>query len=334
MAQPKAVAQPRRKTSLIGVVEDFLADSVARFPQLDSRLAVILLPKAEVFLPEELKRQKTLRTKLQRMARKAGDSGPAWAEHHPATNLHLIFVDAQALCASTRVPLNLKGREEALMLLDHELAHHCIRHANGQSLPERRLIEESISDAYALIRHYQRCGADSDFAHTITSPHARLTAFVYDGDKDHFSTPVLDEIIKRRHTVDFNSLDHAQTVELARRFALSYAMPYARMKDAYTAFAPVRQAFNKAAKKQGGSPQHAAARATAAIAFDKAQDPFTARAAAQLLRAYVDGVACHDGLPPVKLRGAQWDKVRRDLATREKELSRHNVLAGMPRKRR
>ncbi len=82
-------------------------------------------------------------------------------------------------------------------------------------------LKPSILEAYSLIRHLQRFGADSPAAENIFEGSALKFAFGKN-DRNWFTDPVLEQILARRHDIEWNNLTPAETVRLARRFAEKY----------------------------------------------------------------------------------------------------------------
>lgn len=114
---------------------------------------------------------------------------------------------------------------------DHELAHAVIPFGTG-ALD----VSESVADAFATIRHFQRYGTDTGAIEKVRDLRARIFVLGDAGEKDnyrrsHFTAPVVDAILQRKDEIDWNALDMKQTADLARRFALEYA-PNAVMWEA------------------------------------------------------------------------------------------------------
>lgn len=106
-----------------------------------------------------------------------------------------------------------------IFVFDHEVAHGLIKGGSKMGT-----LSESIGDAYALIRHFQRYGTGTGAAEKLVQRRAAILALGEGHDEDyrikHFTSPVTEAILKQRDKIDWNALDIKQTAELARQFAL------------------------------------------------------------------------------------------------------------------
>lgn len=107
--------------------------------------------------------------------------------------------------------------------IDHEVAHAAIRDATSNVDPN---LAECIADAYATMRHFQRYGAHSTTIDGLADWRAARFVFAPSGNETgrrHFTSPVVEQVIARRHDIDWTKLDPQETADLARRLALMYA---------------------------------------------------------------------------------------------------------------
>ena len=101
---------------------------------------------------------------------------------------------------------------------DHETAHLL---CPGGSEGDPRT-KECIADAYAVIRHFQRFGADTGVIRNLTA--MRTVEMILGHEDDHFTAPVVEKIIADSQTTDFSALTPAETIALATRYAADNAM--------------------------------------------------------------------------------------------------------------
>lgn len=114
-------------------------------------------------------------------------------------------------------------------IFDHELAHAMIPEAGAKGVEGVNVnMAENIADAYAMIRHFQRFGADATGPVRLAA--LRAARFIFDGEgnnnyaRDHFTSPVIDALVAHRSKVDWKSLDAKATIELAKRYAARHAL--------------------------------------------------------------------------------------------------------------
>ena len=118
------------------------------------------------------------------------------------------------------------SREQLMYFaFDHEFAHAMMP---GALDTKNMNLAECMADAYAVIRHFQRFGADSTAPDALMAYRAAKFVFRNDHDKeaaaDHFTAPVLEQILARRHDIDWSKLTPQETRKLAFRFAAQYAL--------------------------------------------------------------------------------------------------------------
>ncbi len=193
----------------------------------------------------------------------------------------------------------------------------------GESKQYKETVQESIADAYALIRHYQRYGAESEHRNNIIDPWARAGALALNKDTTHFSTYMLEEIIKRKDVIDFTRLSHEQTVELARRFAVEYTPPSSVVNNVVKKLKPVYKSYNESP----GSNQWL--KLLAEITLDPKNDYATAKLCTKILRGYLDGGPDIEGRS-VRTTGAEWDNLRKSVKEAELKFAKEDILFDMP----
>ncbi len=197
--------------------------------------------------------------------------------------------------------------QETTFIFDHELAHAVVPDGLGAGLNR----QECIGDAYAVIRHLQRYGADSPTIDAIVANRSFDMIFRKFGyGRDHFTSPVTEAILAQRYDIDWNSLTPAETAQKAREFVLENEM------DAETLYALEKNFFklhDKAKAIEEGKTAPIRALAKKVLATDS-PDVFKYGAAALELTI---GQQTAAGL----LKGKYWDNVRRELAKKHKKFA-------------
>ncbi len=123
--------------------------------------------------------------------------------------------------------------QELAFAFDHELGHAVI--PDGASYGSNDYIPECIADAYAVIRHFQRFGADSNALDALAA--ARAYYMIFKKERwDHFTSPVIAELLERRYEIDWNALSPQETAQLAHDFAFKYAMERHTLLDLQDSF--------------------------------------------------------------------------------------------------
>lgn len=108
---------------------------------------------------------------------------------------------------------------------DHELGHLLTSSEDLDALDMRR--KESIADAFALIRRFQRYGSNADDVADLTV--FRSLEAIIKGSSSHFTSLVTAQILKDRDIVDFLTLSPEETWQMAYDYAQKYAPDF---KDA------------------------------------------------------------------------------------------------------
>lgn len=246
-----AARQPETK-SISDIFISFAADAAERFPEHKSNIVIVDMNEERIYAVARTEGKKNDLTVHD--ASPILDESPDFIEMQNDTRASSIsFHDVQRktdfIFVNNRVnpdELDAVSRETEstlLFTLDHELAHMTIRDGNnnGGGLQDI-VLAECVADAYALLRHYQRFGADEVARDLYTDPLMRADRMIFHRDRYHFTTFVLEEINKRRDLIDLENLSPQQTADLARRFALEYTPAAATLQDLYEAFKPVRKA--------------------------------------------------------------------------------------------
>lgn len=99
---------------------------------------------------------------------------------------------------------------------DHELGHALTRE---KQLPA--MLSESIADAYAMLRHYQRFGIESDMDKNIMSYRRQNISFdsAVENGLDYYTIPTLRHIAQHKHAMNLDALSPQETFALAEQTA-------------------------------------------------------------------------------------------------------------------
>jgi len=109
---------------------------------------------------------------------------------------------------------SLGGIFPPFFVFDHEIGHAVIADGTGPTV-----LSESIADAFAVLRHFQRFGTHSHLLDGLASLRACGMAM---GDVLHFTSPVVARIIALKNEIDIERLTFAETADLARALARTW----------------------------------------------------------------------------------------------------------------
>ena len=331
---PSSPPPKKDKKSLTEIFNHFAADAVDRFPQIKGQLLILDMNEHRAHGNKDIDTKKTGLTKetaldylsnhpfTEQMEKDKSMSSLAMRD--PQRNVNVIFIN-DSVDKSERGDVTDKTEQHLLFVLDHELAHCAIKDGFSRIAaandPYSTLLAESVADAYALIRHYQRFGINSAASNKYVSPAGRADGFILGGDLGHFTSFMLDEISKRKYQIDFDKLDPQQTAELARRFALEYIPPRKVLEDISWAFQPVRNEFRK-------NPSNGVK-----ILIEKTLDPksdySTFKFGSMWLKGFLDGRVLPDG-KPINLPKEYLDDAAKKLKERELKFAKEDILFNMP----
>jgi hypothetical protein len=327
MAVPLRREEKQGKT-LSDIFNQFAKEAVQHFPATKGKLLIFDANEYRSYGHDALDLKKagtTIDEINEFIDERYHDKGrQTYADWENEVNLHFIMYDEKVKHAERKnVPENTE--KDILFLLDHELAHIVIKDPalEGENTQYKDTLKEAIADAYAMIRHYQRYGADSEHKNSIIDPWARAGALTLNKDTIHFSTFMLEEIIRRKDVIDFKALSPQQTAELAKRFAVEYTPPSSAVNRIFKKLKPVQDAFNKSPRSDQWL------RKLAEITLDPANDPYTFKVCKRILTGYLDGRKDMDGTS-VKVSGVYWDGVRTKLKEAEERFAREDILFNIP----
>jgi hypothetical protein len=209
--------------------------------------------------------------------------------------------------------LDLKAPKamETMFVFDHELGHALIPNALYNDGKNKA---ECIADAYGVIRHLQRYGADSAVIDTIVQQ--RALQFIFRKDRaSHLTSPVTEQILARRHEFAWDKLTPQETQKLAWRFAMEYAV-HPNLLDAIDKdFKKLQGKLDDIEKGDVAPLQELAAKVLAT------DSPDVFKYGALALKFCLDGQ-----LANVTLSGEYWDNLRRQLAEKQKTFDAQDKL--------
>lgn len=196
--------------------------------------------------------------------------------------------------------------QETVFAFDHELGHVIIPNAAYADGDEN--LAECIADAYAVIRHFQRYGADSGAVDELVRNRSFGLIFGSAGPgRSHFTSPVVEQILAKRYDIDWDSLTPYQTTQLARRFAMEHAMHSIPLRDIDRGFSPLHDGWYEI---EHGEDSPLRALAKKVLTTDSSNIFKYGSSALQL---------CLDkGIANIILTGKYWDNVRQKLAEKQK----------------
>jgi hypothetical protein len=331
---PSSPTPPAPKKSLTEIFNKFAAEAVERFPQLKGQLLVADMNERKSYGHNDIDQKKTgLTPETAReylrdhpvtadMAKNKGASSCALKDSKQ--NVSVIFIN-EPVSGNEAENVSKEAEQHLLFVLDHELAHCGIKDGFGRASSARDykiLLGESVADAYALIRHYQRYGVDSNSQNRYITPSARADNFILWGDSTHFTSFVLDAIAKRKHEVDFDKLDTQQTAELARRFALEFMPPERVVEDLQWTFNALRAEFRK--------DPNAGIKALIEKALDPAADYYTFKMANLWLKPFLQERTFTDG-KAITLPKEYLDASATKLSAKADRFEKEGITFNMPK---
>jgi len=321
------------KKSLTEIFNKFAADAVERFPHLKGQIMVVNMNQMKAYGNKDIDTKKTgltPETALEYVSNhpitqelKDDKGASSCATFDPKQKVNLIFIN-DGVPKEQFDNVSKETEQHLLFVLDHELAHCGIKDGFSRASSSRDykiLLSESVADAYAMIRHYQRYGAESDPRNKYIGSGARANHFVLGGDNVHFTSFVLDAIVKRKGDIDFDKLTPEQTADLARRFAMKYMPPERALEDLGWTFSAIRSEFRK--DPNGGM------KALIEKALDPASDYYTFKMASLWLKPMLEDRTFMDG-KPIGLPKEYLDDAAAKMKVRDAKFEKEDILFNMP----
>jgi hypothetical protein len=316
--------EPKNTKSLSDVFNQFAQDSIDRFPALKGKLLIYDKNEKKTYGRESLSQVKGTAAELDAFINKRKDDDGSYSEKSPSLNLDFVIY-TEPVKAAERKNVSAATEKDFYFIMDHELAHLAIKDPalEGENAQYHDNIMEALADAYALIRHYQRFGINDTHKNSIIDSWARASALMLNDDTIHFSSFMIDEIIKRKDTIDYAHLTPHQTAELAVRFATEFTPPASSLNRVLKKLRPVRQMFDLNPKSDQWL------KTLAEVTLNPKNDAATFKLCAKILGGYLDGRTDMDGLS-VKAIGAEWDAIRQKLAAAQQRYAKEDILFNIP----
>lgn len=163
---------------------------------------------------------------------------------------------------------------------DHEASHGLTFNRHGYGLRREVAVEESICDAYALVRHYQREGTDDGFGEYLLQ--LRTLRALEQNDFSHWTCKAIEKIIELKDDgFDFSALSPKKS------YALAHDMVLDPVNEIRADCHKLRAAFQHSVRQKLGEPAEAflgwlaetGANSEHAVVRDFAENWFDMRAA-------------------------------------------------------
>lgn len=135
------------------------------------------------------------------------------SEHYWSRGYDFILLYQQRDLTSDLLGASAPLAQLQAFIFDHELAHALSREKNPG------IKAESLADAYAILRHFQRFGIESKAGRELSSYRRRTADFDYTDGLDHYTSPVVDYIERNKKKLDIPQLSPRRTFELAAKLA-------------------------------------------------------------------------------------------------------------------
>ena len=214
----------RTGKSLTDIFNSYTEDAVKRFPGLNGRLVVLDMNEEKVYVADAARRtgltgedaahymetrQDGRGQPLIDVLARNPNKGTA-STYDPHMGLTLIM-NNERIDKSELNNVSEASEEQLLYAMDHELGHWGIDNGSyasrgdGSGNDYATMIGESVADAYALIRHYQRFGT-GETSDKYVDPAKRAYDMILGGSLGHFTSFVLEEIAQQKDRIDFASL--------------------------------------------------------------------------------------------------------------------------------
>jgi hypothetical protein len=203
-------------------------------------------------------------------------------------------------------------------VFDHEIGHAICRDAFGSVYSN---LKESIADAFATLRHYQRFGAQSTALDHLPAMRAVGLVFRPD-DGTHFTSPVVQQIIEDRKNIDFTALTLAETTQAARRYAALYAPHPLSVENLAKKF----KFFNKKLSPFATGDFAVLQQLTTFLLA--AKDPEEFKWGSMAVCAILDGKVGFEQKRILPI-GEEWMQIRQALNEREAEFKQSGILFGI-----
>ncbi len=121
-------------------------------------------------------------------------------------------------------------------VLNHEAGHLLLRWSKEDNAREYPY-SECLADAFATIRAIQKFGADDPIFAKLGA--SRSLAFIASGEYKHLTSPVTFTILEHAQSRDFSNLTPAETLQLAKGYAMTFTPVQSDLNRAVSDYAAV-----------------------------------------------------------------------------------------------
>ncbi len=239
------------QTSLAQTFNETAAAAYAAFPRQLQRLVILMTPSSDtpVYVSPAIADQLTKNTAdikkaveyaAQRMRDKTWTAMANKNYDLAGTSVNLI-----ALSENPNVSVSARCTKEMkdIFFLDHEIGHHILK--NGYFSAEiSRQQAEAAADAYAMLRHIQRFGKNTD--HAAFYDDDRASRIILLSDPEHYTADAIQGAIRLADEMDISGLSLRETAALAEKIADKYRMDDETLDKICKAFEPAAEIFKEA----------------------------------------------------------------------------------------
>jgi hypothetical protein len=237
------------QSSLMQTFNETAAAAYEAFPRELERLVVLLVPSSDtpVYVSPKIADQLTGSTEAIKAAveertcylENNSAAGVANRKYKPGeTFVSMITLNGEDLIGN----YTQKFTEEMYVIfnLDHEIGHLILRNGS-RALDASPQCAESACDAYAMLRHIQRFGKDTDHAGYRGEQNAAV--LIYTADPEHYTTDAIEKAILISEERDISALSLQETAALAEEIANDCRLDGRTLDKIRKAFRPVQKLY-------------------------------------------------------------------------------------------
>lgn len=208
------------------------------FPQLAGKLSIYYAARDTVHKETSVEQNTSHKRRMDALAGKHDQ----WAAYANRASGYISYVLADH-DVRISTPVSVPLEHDLDYLLWHELGHIVVPGGAG-----RGLFGECVADVFTLVRGLQ-AGHDINKAVEYMS-WKRARSVILNGDTSHFTTPVIQELLRLSKEKNLVRLSPVETANLTYRFVLKFVPFQGFIKRIADIFAPVRAAGNTLAQLQ------------------------------------------------------------------------------------
>jgi len=235
--------------SLAKIFNEEASAAYKAFPEELKRLVVLLVPSSDtpVYVSPEVADQLTkstadIKAAVAYWAKYLHDAGAAGVASRSAD---LGGVPVAMIALDTENTLGVytpKFTKDMILIfaLDHEIGHHILKYGYPFYGVVSDEFAESAASTYAMLRHIQRFGNDTD--HLGEESERTAYTIILRGDTAHYSSDSIERAIQVSQERDISGLSLTQTAALADKIAAEYHLSDATLDKIRIAYLPVKRA--------------------------------------------------------------------------------------------